>query len=98
MMTPDTETTAYPNASVVAMSALFDKIGPSVFFTHSASGFTGWQTAIVNENVKAIVAIELGGFLVTECIDNYLKFSITNKSDPFKNNEFTRKSNLAWYD
>ncbi|MDR1206502.1 MAG: alpha/beta fold hydrolase [Peptococcaceae bacterium] len=62
MMTPDTGTTADPNAAVAAMSALFDKIGPSIFFTHSASGFTGWQTAIANENVKAIVAIEPGGF------------------------------------
>jgi pimeloyl-ACP methyl ester carboxylesterase len=62
MMVPDTGTTADPNAAVAAMSALFDKIGPGIFFTHSASGFTGWQTAIANENVKAIVAIEPGGF------------------------------------
>jgi pimeloyl-ACP methyl ester carboxylesterase len=62
MMVPDTGTTTDPNATVSAMSELFDKIGGGIFFTHSASGMTGWQTAIVNENVKAIVAIEPGGF------------------------------------
>lgn len=62
MMVPDTGTTTDPNATVIAMSALFDQIGPSIFFTHSASGFVGWQTAIANDNVAAIVSIEPGGF------------------------------------
>jgi pimeloyl-ACP methyl ester carboxylesterase len=62
MMTPDTGVAADPNATVVAMSALFDRTGPGIFFTHSAGGMAGWQTAIANENVKAIVAIEPGGF------------------------------------
>ena len=49
-----------------AMSALFDKTGPAVFFTHSASGIIGWQTAMKNKNVRAIVAIEPGAFVVPE--------------------------------
>lgn len=36
--------------------------------------------------------------LALECADNYLKFSIHSKCDPFQNNVFTRKSNLSWYD
>jgi pimeloyl-ACP methyl ester carboxylesterase len=62
MMVPDTGTTAEQNATVTAMSALFDQAGPGILFTHSASGGTGWQTAIANENVRAIVSIEPGGF------------------------------------
>lgn len=62
MMVPDTGSTAERDATVTAMSAIFDRIGPGILFTHSASGMTGWQTAIANENVKAIVAIEPGGF------------------------------------
>lgn len=62
MMVPDTGTTADRNATVTAMSDLFDQTGPGIFFTHSASGFTGWQTAIANENVAAIVSLEPGGF------------------------------------
>ena len=44
-----------------AVSALFDKIGSGVLVTHSASGSQGWQTAIKNSNVKAIVSYEPGG-------------------------------------
>jgi pimeloyl-ACP methyl ester carboxylesterase len=62
MMVPDTGTTTDRNATVTAMSELFDKTGEGILFTHSASGMTGWQTAIANKNVKAIVAIEPGGF------------------------------------
>jgi pimeloyl-ACP methyl ester carboxylesterase len=62
MMTPDTGATADPNAAVFAMSALFDRSGPGILFTHSAGAMPGWQTAIANENVKAIIAIEPGGF------------------------------------
>ncbi len=62
MMVPDTGTTADSRATVIAMTELFEKIGPSIFFTHSASGFTGWQTAIASDNVAAIVSFEPGGF------------------------------------
>lgn len=47
-----------------AMSALFDRIGPSILFTHSQSGGPGWLTAIKNRNVKAIVAFEPGSGFV----------------------------------
>ncbi|HVT94208.1 MAG TPA: alpha/beta fold hydrolase [Bryobacteraceae bacterium] len=43
-----------------AVSALFDKIGPGILFTHSQSGGLGWRTAIKNNNVRAIVSFEPG--------------------------------------
>ena len=43
-----------------AVSALFDKVGPGVLITHSASGVPGWYTALKNPNVKAIVSYEPG--------------------------------------
>ncbi|HRO45353.1 alpha/beta fold hydrolase [Agriterribacter sp.] len=65
MMTPNTgnvdETTI-----VNAMSAVFDKTGDGILFTHSAGGSPGWKTAIKNDHVKAIVAIEPGGFTFPE--------------------------------
>jgi hypothetical protein len=47
-----------------AVSALFDKTGPGILFTHSQSGGPGWVTAIKNPNVKAIVAFEPGSSFV----------------------------------
>ncbi|MBW4360673.1 alpha/beta hydrolase [Flavobacterium taihuense] len=50
-----------------AVSALFTKIGPAILVTHSHSGGMGWLTAILNQNVKAIVSYEPGsGFLFPE--------------------------------
>lgn len=50
-----------------AMSALFDRTGPGILFTHSQGGGPGWLTAIRNSNVKAIVAFEPGsGFIFPE--------------------------------
>lgn len=50
-----------------AMSALFDRTGPAILFTHSQGGGPGWLTAIQNSNVKAIVAFEPGsGFIFPE--------------------------------
>ncbi|WP_320203253.1 alpha/beta hydrolase [Agrobacterium rosae] len=50
-----------------AMSALFDKTGPGIMFTHSQAGGPGWLTAIKNPNVKGIVALEPGsGFIFPE--------------------------------
>jgi hypothetical protein len=46
-----------------AVAALFDRIGPAVLVTHSASGVLGWLTAIKSGNVKAIVAYEPGQFV-----------------------------------
>ena len=50
-----------------ACVALFDKIGPAVFVTHSQGGGLGWLTALKSANVKGIVAYEPGsGFLFPE--------------------------------
>jgi hypothetical protein len=55
--TPDTAPT--PNSVAVnAVSALYDKIGPAVLITHSASGILGWLTGAKNDNVKAIYSYE----------------------------------------
>ncbi len=50
-----------------AMSALFDKIGPANFMTHSQSGTLGWYIAMKNPNVKSIISYEPGsGFVFPE--------------------------------
>ena len=41
-----------------AMSAVVDKSGPAILFTHSQGGRPGWYTTIKNDKVKAIVAFE----------------------------------------
>jgi hypothetical protein len=55
--TPDTAPTPN-NIPVAAVSALFDKIGPAVLLTHSASGILGWLTGAANDKVKAIYSYE----------------------------------------
>lgn len=65
MMTPNTGNVN--EATIVnAMSAVFDQTGDGILFTHSAGGSPGWKTAIKNDHVKAIVAIEPGGFTFPE--------------------------------
>jgi pimeloyl-ACP methyl ester carboxylesterase len=50
-----------------AMSALIDRPGPSILFTHSQGGGPGWLTAIKNDKVRGIVAFEPGsGFIFPE--------------------------------
>jgi pimeloyl-ACP methyl ester carboxylesterase len=50
-----------------AMSALFDRIGAGILFTHSQGGGPGWLTAIKNPNAKGVVAFEPGsGFIFPE--------------------------------
>ena len=46
------------------VSALFEKIGPGILFTHSQGGGPGWLTAIKSPNVKAIVSFEPGSSFV----------------------------------
>jgi pimeloyl-ACP methyl ester carboxylesterase len=49
------------------VSALFDRIGAGILFTHSQGGGPGWLTAIKNPNVKGVVAFEPGsGFIFPE--------------------------------
>jgi hypothetical protein len=40
------------------VKALFDRIGPAVLLTHSASGILGWATGIKSSHVRAIYAYE----------------------------------------
>lgn len=50
-----------------ALSAVVDKTGPAILFTHSQGGGPGWHTAMKNQQVKAIVAFEPGsGFVFPE--------------------------------
>jgi pimeloyl-ACP methyl ester carboxylesterase len=50
-----------------AMSALINRIGPSILFTHSQGGGPGWLTAIKNDKVRGIIAFEPGsGFVFPE--------------------------------
>jgi hypothetical protein len=55
-----TPTTAPVSNDIIvsAGSALFDKIGPAVLFTHSAGGIYGWLTGSTNSNVKGIFSFE----------------------------------------
>jgi pimeloyl-ACP methyl ester carboxylesterase len=62
-MTPDTGPLEI-DVNIDAVSALFDKIGPSVLVTHSHSGGQGWLTALKNDNIKAIVSYEPGSNFV----------------------------------
>jgi pimeloyl-ACP methyl ester carboxylesterase len=50
--------------NTVAVSALFDRVGPGILVTHSQSGTLGWLTAIKNRNVRAVVSYEPGGTFV----------------------------------
>lgn len=65
MMTPNTGSVG-EDTIVNAMSAVFDKSKDGILFTHSAGGVLGWKTAIKNSNVKAVIAIEPGGFVFPE--------------------------------
>ena len=44
-----------------AYAALFDKIGPAVFVTHSQGGPVGWLTLLKTKNIRAIASYEPGG-------------------------------------
>ncbi len=44
-----------------AYAALFDKIGPAIFVTHSQGGPVGWHTLLKTKNIKAVVSYEPGG-------------------------------------
>lgn len=46
------------------VSAVFDRTGPGILFTHSQGGGPGWLTAIKNNNVRAIVSFEPGSSFV----------------------------------
>lgn len=53
-----------PQVNSDAFAALFSKIGPAVFVTHSQGGGLGWLTVLKTGNVRGIVSYEPGsGFL-----------------------------------
>ncbi|NDZ18724.1 alpha/beta hydrolase [Variovorax sp. WS11] len=52
------------NVVADGVSAVFDRIGPGILFTHSQGGGPGWLTAIKNGKVKAIVAFEPGSSFI----------------------------------
>lgn len=47
-----------------SVSALFERIGPGILFTHSQGGGPGWLTAIKSPKVRAVVAFEPGSSFV----------------------------------
>ncbi|MDM0045871.1 alpha/beta fold hydrolase [Variovorax dokdonensis] len=53
-----------PQVATQAVSALFDKIGPGVLVTHSHSGGLGWTVAMMNPQVRGVVAYEPGSGFV----------------------------------
>jgi pimeloyl-ACP methyl ester carboxylesterase len=56
-----------PEVNSDAFAALFHRIGPAVFVTHSQGGGLGWLTALKTANVRGIVCYEPGsGFLFPE--------------------------------
>ena len=44
-----------------AYAALFERIGPAIFVTHSQGGPVSWQTLLKTRNIRAIVSYEPGG-------------------------------------
>lgn len=60
-MTPDTATLDNKVVSD-AMVAVVDKAGDSILMTHSAGGAPGWETAMRNDKVKAVISLEPGSF------------------------------------
>ena len=61
-MTPTIGTVDFEVYSA-AYAALFDKIGPAIFVTHSQGGPVGWSTLRKTKNIKAIASYEPGGDL-----------------------------------
>lgn len=59
-MTPNVGSTDFEVYSD-AYAALFDKIGPAVFVTHSQGSPVGWRTLLKTRNINGIVSYEPGG-------------------------------------
>lgn len=62
-MTPDLSDHTLDAAAV---SALCDKIEPSVLVTHSAGGIPGWFAAMANPSVRGVAAYEPGAYVFPE--------------------------------
>lgn len=67
--TPDTAPSSSPEDRPVVVdgaAAVFEKVGPAILLTHSASGRLGWLTALKSKNVKAIICYETGSYVFPE--------------------------------
>lgn len=54
---------------------------------------------IIRDNVwELTIPVGFIKNLTLECLNNYLKYSLQHKKDPFENNVITRKSKMTWYD
>ena len=62
-MTPDISD---HKQDVPVLGALAKRIGDHILVTHSAGGFPGWMSAMLNPEVKAVVSYEPGGFVFPE--------------------------------
>ena len=49
-----------------AFVELFERVGDGILVTHSQGGRPGWDIAVASDKVKAVVAIEPGGFMFPE--------------------------------
>ena len=65
MMTVDTGP-GDRNVVTDGIAAAFERTGPGILVTHSASGILGWLTALKSPNVKAIYAYEPTGYAFPE--------------------------------
>jgi pimeloyl-ACP methyl ester carboxylesterase len=66
--TPNTGPSGIPERGLIvdAVAKAFEKIGPAILLTHSASGRIGWLTALKSPNVKAIICYETGSYVFPE--------------------------------
>lgn len=64
-MTPDISTHSMEPV-LTSINALMNKIGQGILVTHSAGGFPGWMVGIQNQNVRAVVSYEPGGYVFPE--------------------------------
>lgn len=62
-MTPDTGPIDI-GVNSAAVVALFDKIGPGVFVTHSHSGGMGWDAVMKSDKIKGVASYEPGSNFV----------------------------------
>lgn len=64
-MTPDISTHSMESV-LTSINALMNKIGQGILVTHSAGGFPGWMVGMQNQNVRAVVSYEPGGYVFPE--------------------------------
>lgn len=88
MMTPNTGSID-EETLVNSLSEVLNKSGDAILFTHSAGGLPGWKTAIKNEKVKSIIAIEPGAFSFPEG-----KVPVGNRGGSIPMNQFMKLTRI----